>query len=60
LSIYKDRQINQQSKEIKKLKEECEELKNRVDALEKRAVGNAGAGSGSYAHTGDATRKKES
>ena len=60
LSVHKDRQINQQSKEIQKLKEKCEELKTRVDALEKRAVGNAGAGSGSRAHSGDATRKKES
>jgi len=37
------------------------DLEIRISALEKkRPVGNATAGSGSRAHTGDATRKKES
>ena len=49
-----------QKKEIEKLHETCEEILERISSLEKRAVGNAGAGSGSRAHSGDATRKKES
>jgi len=60
ISIRRDRQIKQQAQGIKELQEKYDELKKRFDSLEKRGVGSVGAGSGSQAHYGDATREKES
>jgi len=60
LYARKDHQIEQQSQDIKEVQKKYDELKKQFDSLEKRGVGSVGAGSGSHAHYGDATRKKES